>query len=63
MTHISKYQLNITQKNEKLAFEIVYWSQQIIINIYNFCFVFCFVEYKRTIVHQIVMQVCDYIYL
>jgi len=33
-----QYHLNITQKSEKIAFEIVYWSQNIVINIYNFYF-------------------------
>jgi len=29
-----QYQLNITQESEKIAFEIVYWSQNVVINIY-----------------------------
>jgi len=41
------------------TFEIVYWSQNIVINNYK---VFL-LEYKRTIIHQTAMQVSDYIYL
>jgi len=35
-----KYQLNITQKSKKIAFEIVYWSQNVVINICKVCFLF-----------------------
>jgi len=54
------YQLNITQKREKKTFEIVYWSQNVVINNYKVVFL---LEYKLTIIHQIVMQVSDYVYL
>jgi len=54
-----QYQLNITQKIERKTFQIVYWSQNVVINNYEVVLL----EYKRTIIHQIVMQVSDYIYL
>jgi len=45
----------------KKTFEIVYWSQNVVVN--NCKGFLLEYNYKWTIIHQIVMQVSDYIYL